>query len=189
MGRQSQQRIGNQHKRKHKLAGNNSTKRRKGGQATLLGGVAFEAERDCIVCRARDSRNIVQGARIPNRAHHVLCIKNTKTKGNGNLNNSQLLTFEENKRYKALTQPITAAEKGSARHLPKDGGAAYFKIPMPDTATTAKETMPEEMLTPMDLCQAVTRLTADTAFAEKHKAKGAPLAMMAFAEEVAAQIS
>jgi len=56
MGRQSQQRVSNQIKRKYKLCSsnnNNNNKRKKGDQLTLLGGVAFEAKKDCIVCKAQ----------------------------------------------------------------------------------------------------------------------------------------
>jgi len=51
MGRQSQQRIANQHKRKYKLCSNNNSnnKRKKGDQLTLLGGVAFEAN-EIVLC-------------------------------------------------------------------------------------------------------------------------------------------
>jgi len=91
MGRQSQQRIANQHKRKYKLCSNNNSnnKRKKGDQLTLLGGVAFEAKRDCVVCKAQFLRTIIEGYRVPNRAHNVLCIKNTKTRGKGDLSSMQ----------------------------------------------------------------------------------------------------
>jgi len=79
MGRQSQQRIGNQNKRKHKLASNTSNNKKRKGHQTLFGGVAFEAEKDCIVCKAQALKRILDTYRVPNRAHHVLCLKNTKT--------------------------------------------------------------------------------------------------------------
>jgi len=114
MGQQSQQRIGNQNAQKYKLASNNSNssnKRRKGGQLTLFGGAAFEAEKDCVVCKARALQRIISTYRVPNRSHHVLCSKNTKTRGKGELTEHQLLTLEDNNRYKAITQPITEARK------------------------------------------------------------------------------
>ena len=40
----------------------------------------------------------------------------------------------------------------------------------------------------MDFCKAVTTMTSDPAFAEKHKSKSAPLAMVAFANEVQKKI-
>ena len=191
MGRQSQQRIGNQVKRKFKLASNNN-KKRKGGQQTLSGGAAFVPEKDCIVCHARHIRNhVLSTYRVPNRSHHVLCSKNSKTKGKGALTDSQLATLEDNQRFKALTQPITEAEKGSAKHLAKDGGKVFFapriaKKSPTTTTTTATNQNSQEMT--FDFCQAVSKMVSDPNFVEKNKAKGAPLAMMAFANEVAEKI-
>ena len=191
MGRQSQQRIRNQVKRKFKLASNNSNKRRKGGQQTLFGGAAFEAEKDCIVCHARASQRINSACRVPNRSHHELCIRNTKTKGKGATTKEQQLTLEDNKRHKALTQPTAQAEKGSARRLPADGGAACFAPRVPRTietmtpavtATRGKATTDGDSPISIDFCKAVSNMVADAACAEKNKAKMAPLAMMAFAK-------
>jgi len=102
----------------------------------------------------------------------------------------QLATLDDNRRYKALTQPITQAEKGSATHLPRDGGAAFFgprKTP-PKAMMTTVTSVDQESLTPIDFCKAVTNMVLDPAFAEKHKGKAAPLAMIAFANEVAEKI-
>jgi len=134
MGRQSQQRISNQHKRKFKLASNSS---RKKGQLTLLGGVAFEANKDCCVCKARHLATFIEGYRVPKRPHHPLCLLNTKTRGKGELSEMQKVTLEDNKRYKELVRPITAAEKGSSRHLPDDHGTAFF-APRISQVTPAK---------------------------------------------------
>jgi len=190
-GRQSQQRISNQHKRKHKLCSNNNNKKRKkGDQLTLLGGTAFEAQKDCVVCKARFLATFVEGHRAPNRAHHPLCIRNTKTRGKGELSELQKATLEDNKRYKALVRPITAAEKGSSRNLPADSGAAFFapraKTPPPKMivgAALANDS--DEVLSPSYFCQAVSKLVLDDEFIQRHKDKRAPLAMMAFADEVA----
>jgi len=193
MGRQSQQRVSNQNKRKFKLAGNNNPKKR--GQQTLFGGNAFDAIKDCQVCKARYLATVVEGYRVPNRAHHPLCIKNTKTRGKGVLSEQQQMSLEDNKRYKALVAPIAESEKGSSRNLPRDCGKAFFgprdapkkAVPTPATTTTNMESE-ESDLSPSYFCQAVSTLVSNAAFVEKHKSKQAPLAMMAFANEVAEKI-
>ena len=190
MGRQSQQRI-NQNKRKYKLCGDNNSKRKKGQQLTLLGGVAFEAKKDCIVCKARFLATFIEGYRVPKRPHHPLCILNTKTKGQGELSAMQQVTLDDNKRYKELVAPITLAEKGSSRNLPADGGSSFFAprgtLKKAPTPTTDSANEPEYM-TAGFFCEAVTKLVADETFANKHKDKKAPLAMMAFANAVADNI-
>ena len=189
MGRQSQQRISNQHKRKFKLAGNSS---RKKGQQTLLGGIAFDANKDCCVCKARVLATFIEGYRVPKRPHHPLCLKNTKTRGKGELSEMQKVTLDDNKRYKELVRPITAAEKGSSRHLPADHGAAFFatRIPQvsPAKATGLEKKMEDDGICPGFFCEAVTKLLADPTFTTKHNDKMAPIAMMAFAEVVTENI-
>ena len=145
VGRQSQQRIGNQHKRKFKHSDNSSSKKRKGGQATLLGGVAFESDRDCIVCHARALRKFTPSCRVPNRSHHAHCARNTKTHGKGELTGSQLATLEDNQRCKQLTRPIAEAEKASAKHLPRDGDAAFFAPRKMASKTMTKATTPTQL--------------------------------------------
>jgi len=193
MGRQSQQRISNQHKRKYKLCSSNNNKRKKGDQLTLLGGVAFEAKRDCGVCKARFLATFIEGCRAPNRAHHPLCIKNTKTRGKGELSELQKVTLEDNKRYKELVRPITDAEKGSSRNLPGDLGEAFFapritKMSATTTTTVNAHGNINNDLTSSYFCAAVTKLVEDEGFAKKHKDKRAPLAIMAFADEVADKV-
>ena len=82
MGRQSQQRVSNT-KRAHQLAQHSTkaSKRKKGDQVTLLGRLAFQPEKDCVVCKAKSIAKFVAGYRVPKRSHHQLCIKNSKTKG------------------------------------------------------------------------------------------------------------
>jgi len=76
MGRQSQQRVSNQHKRKFKLA--SKAGRRKGDQLTLDNNVAFDSIKDCKVCKAKHIQGFMPTYTIPKRAHHVLCPKNKK---------------------------------------------------------------------------------------------------------------
>ena len=110
MGRQSQQRVANQHKRKFKLAQPSPRRRRKGDQLTLDNKVAFQPEKDCKICKAREIQKFFPSYSIPKRAHHPLCNLNTKTRGLGDLTPQTLATLEDNKRYKALTAPIQPAE-------------------------------------------------------------------------------
>jgi len=127
MGRQSQQRVSNRVKRKHKLATNhNNNKRKKGDQLTLLGDVAFDSRKDCEVCKARHLRTFIEGYRIPKRGHHSNCSRNTKTQGRGELSELQKISLEDNIKYKNLVKPITTAEKGSSRNLPRDRGEFFF---------------------------------------------------------------
>jgi hypothetical protein len=76
-----------------------------------------------------------------------------------------------------------------------DAGKAFFaprkrksNSKMSTTTTTTTTTMPEttdqDDTTPLALCQGVSKRVNDSEFAKKHKSKGAPLAMVAFAEVV-----
>ena len=188
MGRQSQQRI-NQTKRKFNLASSSSPQKKR-GQQTLFGGNAFDAIKDCQVCKAIHIRTFIEGYRVPNRAHHPLCARNSTTKGKGLLSDQQKLSLEDNKRYKALVSPITPSEKGSSRYLPSDRGHSYFspRVTGKMTVTTTTTIEGEQELSPSYFCKAVSTLVANPSFADKHKAKMAPLAVMAFAEFVAKDI-
>jgi len=192
MSPQSQQRISNQHKRKYKLC-SNSQKWQKGDQLTLEGGIAFEATRDCIACKARHLATFLQGYRVPNRPHHVLCVRNTKTRGKGEISDQQRISLEDNKRYKNLVRPFAAEKKGSSRNLPSNLGKAYFaprNIPAKMTTPSANDTVigAKNDLSPKYFFKAVTQLVENKAFAKQHKNKMAPLAIMAFAEELAENI-
>ena len=191
MGRQSQQRISNQHKRKFKLASKRSSQRRKAGdQLTLQDGVGFMSEKDCIVCKAKSIAKFVQGHRIPKRSHHVLCIRNSKTKGKGHLSTQAAASLEDDNRHKALVTPITPGEKASWQHSTKDAGKLFFTprhLNLKSPPTTKSPTrMP--MNAGVELSKAVAKLVADPEFCEKHKSKSAPLAMAAFADAVAENI-
>ena len=85
--------------------------------------------------------------------------------------------------------PITPSEKGSSRHLPSDRGHSHFspRVTGEMTATTST-TQSEQELSPGYFCKAVSTLVVNPSFPEKHKAKMAPLAVMAFAETVAKDI-
>ena len=191
MGRQSQQRVSNQHKRKHKLCSNNNKKKgRQGDQLTLEGTVAFQSERDCIICKAKKIREYLHSCTIPKRAHHVLCPLNTKTHGLGQLTEQSINSIADNKRYKSLTAPIRPEERFSSVNNTREAAATFFEVRTKTTTTTAAAaavTMTEaqeDLLSPLGLSVAVGKLVDDKEFRQKHKAKGAPLAMLAFASEV-----
>jgi len=188
MGRQSQQRISNQHKRKYKLCSNNN-KRRKGDQLTLEGGLAFQAERDCRICKAKITAKFLPGYPIPKRAHDPRCALNKTTRGAGELTTQAAANIADEQRYKQLTRPINQSEKFSATHL---AAATTFFAPRPKpTTTTSQKKAPMTMascanddITPSGLCAAVMKRVNNVDFREKHKKKAAPLAMIAFAEEI-----
>jgi len=121
MGRQSQQRVSNQHKRKFKLCSNNNSnrKRRKGDQLTLQGDIAFDAARDCQVCRAKEIRKTFPECTLPKRAHDERCSFNTKTRGLGRLTEQSIASIADNKRCKAIIAPIALAERFSSKHATK----------------------------------------------------------------------
>jgi hypothetical protein len=191
MGRQSQHRVSNT-KRKYNLAANHSYKKQKGDQQMLQGRVAFDNLRDCVICKAKESKRFNNEVRIPKRAHHPFCIFNTKTKGNGALSDQGLASLEDDKHYKKLTQPIQAHEKGSWKYSTKEAGETFFQlqknITKKSTIKMTGENNPTISPTADNFCRAVTTKVKDSTFAAKHEKKGAPLAMIAFAEEVAEKI-
>ena len=168
-----------------------SKKKKKDDQTTLCGTVAFNPITDCPVCKAQSP--IWQGcpAAVPHRSHHPLCNKNSKSKGQGVMSQQQLNIAAEATRLKNLfSAPLKPHEKGSREHTTKESIAMFFK---PKQTTTTKLKDPPTILaseatrrsvTAKVLCDAVATLTSDAAFCNKHKAKGAPIAMMALARVV-----
>ena len=127
MGRQSQQRVSNQHKRAFKLAGPTRTKkRRKGDQLTLEGALAFDPVRDCPICKAHDIRRFNPEYRVPKRAHHIYCSKNKRTFGQGELSTATEASLKDDARYKALISPIRPEERGHGKFLTAETAAAFF---------------------------------------------------------------
>jgi len=102
-----------------------------------------------------------------------------------------MANIEDDTRCKELTRPIQKSEKMSGNYATAAAGAAFFK--KKPTAATIKMVPvqpllplkePQQLLTPNELCSAVIKRVEDSNFCEKHKAKGAPLAMLALAEEL-----
>ena len=194
MGPQSQQRVSNT-KRAYQLASySSSKKKRKGEQLTLQGELAFVSERDCVVCRAQSLAKLTPNYRIPKRSHHQLCIKNRKTKGKGVVSSQMIACRAEEKRLQHLfSAPLDSHEKAGAVHLSKEGGVAFFQPRNPQQQQQQQQK--EKAITPslapahpINFCAAVSAMTADPAFQEKHKKKGAPLAMIAFASVVVKEV-
>ena len=75
--------------------------------------------------------------------------------------------------------------------MPADRGHSYFsrrEVKETMTSTTINMQSSEQECGPSYFCKAVSAMVADPAFVAKHKAKMAPLAIMAFAETVAKDI-
>jgi len=130
---------------------------------------------------------IVQGYTIPKRAHHPLCNRNKRTKGFGVISQPNLATAAEEKRLKELFEkPLNPSEKASSKHCTKEATTAFF-APRKKVAEVAQveqlgQAKPmSDTTNTIDFCKSVMDLIADASFAEKHKAKSAPLAMIAFA--------
>jgi len=159
MGRQSQQRVANQTKRKYKLCSNNNNrKKKKGDQLTLDNRVAFQPERDCVICKAREIRKFMPEHAIPKRSHDPRCSLNTKTRGLGQVTEQSVASLADNRRHKALTAPIKPAERHSAKHISKAAGEKFFaaraKTMTKGATTTSKPNMPVD-LPPLQLSKAV----------------------------------
>jgi len=196
MGRQCQQWINNT-KRAFRSA-QVVKKKRKGDQLTLDSQRAFQAEQDCMVCNAKELQRFTPSTPIPKRAHHHLCIKNTKTRERGNLNQATVASEAEEKRLKAhFSEPLNAQEKCSGKYATKEAGVAFFSVrktptkPTTINCKTINDMSPQATTvttTTIDFCKGVSMLVADPEFREKHKAKNAPLAMLAVAGEVVEKV-
>ena len=184
MGRQSQQRISNT-KRKYLLASTKSfPKKKKGGQQTLFGASAFDSSVDCDLCKAQEIKKYRPEHRIPHRPHHELCVKNKATLGQGQITNQQREINKEQQHLQKLhSTPLADDEKARGKFVNKEACDRFFNPQQkekraPSTAPSPEATMEKESV---NFRHAVSVLTADPSFCEKHKNKGAPLAMLAFA--------
>ena len=169
MGRQSQQRVSNQHKRKFKLAQASSSRRRKGDQLTLDNRVAFQPERDCKICKAKILQKFTPSYPIPKRAHNVLCPLNTKTRGLGELSEQSVASLHNNKRYKALTAPILPSERHSGKHATKAAGEAFFATRLQPKTMTPELTKSDSSASALTFSKTVGELVNNADFREKHR--------------------
>ena len=113
----------------------------------------------------------------------MLCPRNTKTQGKGPISKQQEATMAEEKTLKALySAPLEYHGKGSAVNT-KEVASGFF-----DVKTKSKQPRASVCLAAaqedVDFCQPVSMMVAMDSFREKHKSKGAPLAMLAFATVV-----
>ena len=164
---------------------------KKGQQLTLDNQVAFNSAEGCVVCEAKQIQKRLAPRRAPKRAHRVLCILNTKTRGLGKLTSQGVAATEDNKRRKAAAAPARADERFSSRNTDNAAATSFFN---PRTAATIAQrmTMSEaplefetaaDAVTPVPLSEPVGRLAKDVDFQEKRKRKVTPPAMVAFATE------
>jgi len=193
MGRQSQQRASNQHKRAFKLSSNNK-KGHKGDQLTLEGTVAFQADRDCQICKAKSIERFLPSCSVPMRAHHVLCSLNSTTRGLGEITEQSINSLADNERCKTLTAPVRPEERFGGFNNNKVAASTFFEKrkgaaneTMTTTTTTTTSTTEDEV-SPLSLFDGVEKLLNSVEFQQKHKGKSAPLAIVAFASEVSDQI-
>ena len=115
---------------------------------------------------------------MPHRPHHVLCSKNGATRGQGKISDQSLANAVEARRLKKLfNTPLAQHEKCGL--IRTQGEIASFFAPR-----TKKLDLPTTKEDSIDFCKAVSTQLADPTFAEKHKSKNAPLAMIAFANTV-----
>ena len=80
-------------------------------QSAIDGGLAFDAQRDCKVCRAKCLINSGFPTTVPKRAHHTRCPKNRKTQGM-----SEMTVYVERQAAQNLAAnraPIIAAPPGT----------------------------------------------------------------------------
>jgi len=195
MGRQSQQQINNT-KRAYQLAASNSfakKKLKKGDQPTLYGTRAFDSLFDCKVCIAQSARIYRPEVVVPKRAHHDLCIKNTKNNGQGPVSELTYAIRAEQKRlFQHFSAPLQTHEKGASAHMTEEAVNNFFQAKPQSTKMASTVPTPscdaKPLVSSVSLCGAVTKKVNNSAFIDKHQNKSAPLAMIAFAEEVADKI-
>jgi hypothetical protein len=187
MGPQSQQRL-SQQQRTHRMQADNTgyCKRKKGDQQTLTGEIAFDPIKNCPVCKARHI-----GYAEPHRGHHRLCWNNKRTKGITSA--TTLASQKESIRLqKHFSEKVKPHEKLSGSNNTKAAAEAFFapKKVLVVAAQPVKMSSPPVLPTlavstkAVDFCIQVGAKVKDEQFQMEHKAKGAPLAMLALAAHV-----
>ena len=116
-------------------------------------------------------------------------MKNKKTRGKGKLSQAAEASLADDKQYKQLTAPIREEERGTFVPNVEVGNAFFAKRIIAKKKTPPPTIAMETNRVPAkQLCEAVTALVKDAAFSDRHKNKGAPLAMIAFAKTVMEKI-
>jgi len=188
MGPQSQRRL-TLNERTHQLQADSN--KRRAGQLTLFGGLAFDPEKNCVVCKAR------LAGRTSHKGHYQLCPNNRRTKG------KSPATMEQAKMDKALQQhfetPLRPEEKASSWHITPESTQAFlarrnFLTAQPQqqltttTTTTITEMSSDSDLTGQQFCSQVTKILSNSFFQKQHERSRAPLAMLAFASVVVEKV-
>ena len=185
MGPQSQRRLTLQ-ERTHQLQSESHRKKQKTGQQTLFGDRAFDPLKDCEVCKGK----IV--GRAVHRAHHHLC---NNRRGGAKTKSTKAMEDEDKRLQNLFAAPLTEAEKCSGKCLTKEAAAGHFapraKSKIASSSSPAASFLKPMMGTPVNaevFCKAVTTKVNNASFCQKHDNAKAPLAMVAFAEEVMEKI-
>jgi len=108
-------------------------------------------------------------------------------------------TQETEKEAKALEalfiKPLEDHEKGSTAHVTKEAHASFFHPREPAVRQQQQQQQDSQdskpaasIMSSATLCKAVSEMTSDVSFRDKHKNKGAPLAIVALACEVSKKI-
>jgi hypothetical protein len=185
MGPQSQRRI-SQQQRTHRMQANNTgyRKRKKGDQQTLTGEIAFDPIKDCPICKARHI-----GYAEPHRGHHRLCWNNKRTKGITSA--TTLASQKESIRLqKHFSEKLKPHEKLMGANNTKAAAEAFFapknELVQHATKMSSPPVLPTTLALPKanDFCIQVGAKVKDEQFQMEHKAKGAPLAILALAAHV-----
>jgi len=96
-----------------------NSNKRKAGQLTLFGGVAFNPAKNFVVCKAK------LDGRTSRKGHHPLCTNNRQTKG------MSAAAVHQAKLDKSLQQhfhtPVRPEEKASSRHATKELAQVFFE--------------------------------------------------------------
>jgi len=190
MGPQSQRRLA-LNERTHTLQANSN--KRKAGQLTLFGGVAFDPSKNCVVCKAK------LAGRTSHKAHHNLCTNNKRTQGRS------AAAVHQAQLDKSLQQhfqaPLRPEEKASSRYLTKESAQVFFEkrncqakpteltTTTTATATTMNSGNAASDLTGQQFCSQVTDTINNSAFQKEHEKSRAPLAMLAFAKIVMEKVN
>ena len=149
MGPQSQRRL-TLAERTHQLQASSNKRRKKGGQMTLFGDVAFDPLTDCERCRG------VAHGRDPHRAHDIRCSKSKHNKNGAIISPREL---EQRRIDKELAQhfntPLRKDERASWKFVTPDSMAKFF--------AKRKAAPPEAPVVPTDVNQTPTKDCGDGA--------------------------
>jgi hypothetical protein len=170
MGPQSQKRKGSISKALARGSNNNKNKKKKSqGEKRLVqmgvdGGLAFEANRDCIVCKGIYRKDMGECVVISHHAHDTRCVKNRETRG---LSKMTVFVDKTSKNNVAInTMPLS---KGHTEGLPSV--APHFAKNSTRTTST-RTTNSTGMTTNTTSSNLATAPTSTSSDKEEDKDKG-----------------